>query len=173
MTAAAFFDLDRTLMAGSSGLHWARAARSNGLVSRRKMAAYAWRNVKFRLRGSTDEETDAVRAEVAGMLEGVRVRDLQRLAPKVLAGVLPRLYPQMLAVAYEHQDAGRPVYIVTAASQDLASVIAQIVGLRRRHRGAVRGRRRSLHRQGRGHLHLSRRQAAGHARARRGGGHLA
>ncbi|MCW2998757.1 MAG: family hydrolase [Solirubrobacterales bacterium] len=128
MTAAAFFDLDRTLMAGSSGLHWARAARSSGLVSRRKMAAYAWRNVKFRLRGSTDEETDAVRAEVAGMLEGVRVRDLQRLAPKVLAGVLPRLYPQMLAVAYEHQDAGRPVYIVTAASQDLASVIAQIVG---------------------------------------------
>lgn len=128
MRAAAFFDLDRTLMAGSSGLHWARAARSSGLVSRRKMAQYAWRNVKFRLRGSTDEETDAVRAEVAGMLAGVRVRDLQRLAPKVLAGVLPRLYPQMLQVAYEHQDAGRPVYIVTAASQDLAAIIAQIVG---------------------------------------------
>lgn len=128
MTAAAFFDLDRTLMAGSSGLHWARAARSSGLVSRRKMAQYAWRNVKFRLRGSTDEETDAVREEVAGMLAQVRVRDLQRLAPKVLAGVLPRLYPQMLQVAYDHQDAGRPVYIVTAASQDLAAIIAQIVG---------------------------------------------
>jgi HAD superfamily hydrolase (TIGR01490 family) len=126
--SAAFFDLDRTLMAGSSGLHWARAARSSGLVSRRKMAHYAWRNVKFRLRGSTDEETDAVRAEVAGMLQGVRVRDLQRLAPKVLAGVLPRMYPQMLEVAYEHQDAGRPVYIVTAASQDLATIIATIVG---------------------------------------------
>lgn len=128
MTSAAFFDLDRTLMAGSSGLHWARAARSSGLVSRRKMAHYAYRNVKFRLRGSTDAETDAVRTEVAALLAGVRVRDLQRLAPKVLAGVLPRLYPQMLAVAYEHQDAGRPVYIVTAASQDLAAVIAQIVG---------------------------------------------
>jgi HAD superfamily hydrolase (TIGR01490 family) len=128
MTAAAFFDLDRTLMAGSSGLHWARAARASGLVSRRKMAQYAWKNVKFRLRGSTDEETDAVRAEVANMLEGVRVRDLQRLAPKVLAGVLPRLYPQMLDVAYAHQDEGRRVYIVTAASQDLASIIAQIVG---------------------------------------------
>lgn len=128
MTAAAFFDLDRTLMAGSSGLHWARAARASGLVSRRRMAAFAWKNVKFRLHGSTDLETDAVRAEVAHLLEGVRVRDLQRLAPKVLAGVLPRLYPQMLAVAYEHQDAGRPVYIVTAASQELASFIAQIVG---------------------------------------------
>ena len=36
------------------------------------------------------------------------MRDLQRLAPDVLAGVLPRLYPQMLEIAYDHQDAGRP-----------------------------------------------------------------
>ena len=62
------------------------------------------------------------------MLEDVRVVDLQRLAPRVLAGVLPRLYPQMLAVAYEHQDEGRPVFIVTAASQDLAALVATIVG---------------------------------------------
>jgi HAD superfamily hydrolase (TIGR01490 family) len=127
-TAAAFFDLDRTLMAGSSGLQWARAARSTGLVSRRTMAKYAWKNIQFRLRGSTDAETDRVRAEVAGMLTGIRERDLARMAPKVLAGVLPRLYPQMLAVAYDHQDAGRPVFIVTAASQDLASMVARIVG---------------------------------------------
>jgi HAD superfamily hydrolase (TIGR01490 family) len=92
------------------------------------MARYAWGNIKFRLRGSTDEETDQVRKEVGRMLKGIRVADLQRMAPKVLAGVLPRLYPQMLEVAYEHQDAGRPVYIVTAASQDLAALIAQIVG---------------------------------------------
>ena len=59
--AAAFFDLDRTLMAGSSGLHWARAAYRAGMVSRRQMAGDAWANVKFRLRGSTDEETKAVR----------------------------------------------------------------------------------------------------------------
>ena len=48
--------------------------------------------------------------------------------PRVLAGVLPRLYPQMLAVAYEHQDAGRRVYIVTAASQEMAELLAHVLG---------------------------------------------
>jgi HAD superfamily hydrolase (TIGR01490 family) len=46
----------------------------------------------------------------------------------VLAGVLPRLYPQMLKIAWDHQDAGRPVYIVTAASQDTAELIAHVLG---------------------------------------------
>ena len=124
---AAFFDLDRTLMAGSSGLYWARAARGAGLLARRRIARYGWENVKFRLRGSTDQATDRVRREVGEMISGQRVVDLQRLAPKVLAGVLPRLYSQMLAVAHAHQDAGRPVYICTAASQEMAEMLALVL----------------------------------------------
>ena len=126
--SAAFFDLDRTLMAGASGFHWARAARAAGLISRRRLMADAWENLRFRLRGSTDAGTDRVRERVGRMIAGRRVRDLDRLAPRVLAGVLPRLYPQMLAVAYEHQDAGRPVYIVTAGSQEMASLLAHVLG---------------------------------------------
>jgi HAD superfamily hydrolase (TIGR01490 family) len=124
---AAFFDLDRTLMAGSSGLHWARAARGAGLLTRRRMARYGWENVKFRLQGSTDTATDRVRREVGEMIAGQRVVDLQRLAPKVLAGVLPRLYTQMLDVAHAHQDAGRRVYICTAASQEMAEMLAHVL----------------------------------------------
>jgi len=125
--SAAFFDLDKTLMAGSSGLHWARAARGAGLLSRRQMAGYGWRNVKFRLQGSTDAAADQVKAEVGDMIRGRRVIDFQRMTPKVLAGVLPRLYPQMLDTAYAHQDAGRPVYIVTAASQEMAAMMAHVL----------------------------------------------
>jgi HAD superfamily hydrolase (TIGR01490 family) len=124
---AAFFDLDRTLMAGSSGLHWARAARGAGLLTRRRMVRYGWQNVKFRLQGSTDSATDRVRREVGEMIAGQRVVDLQRLAPTVLAGVLPRLYTQMLDVAHAHQDAGRPVYICTAASQEMAGMLALVL----------------------------------------------
>jgi HAD superfamily hydrolase (TIGR01490 family) len=65
---------------------------------------------------------------VGAMLAGKRVRDFERLGPQVLAGVLPRLYPRMLEIAWQHQDAGRPVYIVTAASQDTASMIAHVLG---------------------------------------------
>ena len=114
-------------MAGSSGFHWARAAQRAGLISRRRLAADAWANVKFRLQGSTDDATDAVRERVATMIAGQGVRDLGRLAPQVLAGVLPRLYPQMLQVAYDHQDAGRPVYICTAASQEMADLMAHVL----------------------------------------------
>ena len=124
---AAFFDLDRTLIAGSSAFQFGRAAYKAGLVSRRQLAGDAWENVRFRLRGSTDKSTDALRERIGTMLEGVRVRDLRRLAPDVLAGVLPRLYPQMLEIAYEHQDAGRPIFICTAASQEMAELMAIVL----------------------------------------------
>jgi HAD superfamily hydrolase (TIGR01490 family) len=124
---AAFFDLDRTLMAGSSAFQFGRAAYRAGLVSRRALARDAWENLLFRLRGSTDAGTDALRLRIGELLRGVKVRDLQRLAPDVLAGVLPRLYPQMLELAYEHQDAGRPIVICTAASQEMAELLAVVL----------------------------------------------
>jgi HAD superfamily hydrolase (TIGR01490 family) len=124
---AAFFDLDRTLIAGSSAFQFGRAAYRAGLMSRRDLATDAWENLRFRLRGSTDAATDRLRERVGQTLEGVRVRDLQRLAPDVLAGVLPRLYPKMLAIAYAHQDAGRPIFICTAASQEMAELMAIVL----------------------------------------------
>ncbi|MGB2711356.1 MAG: HAD-IB family hydrolase, partial [Conexibacter sp.] len=115
-------------MAGSSAYEFARASYRNGLLSRRQLAAGAWANVRFRLRGSTDAATGELRERIAQAIEGVRVVDLQRLGPEVLAGILPRVYPQMLHVAYEHQDAGRAVYICTAAAHELAELLAHVLG---------------------------------------------
>jgi HAD superfamily hydrolase (TIGR01490 family) len=126
--AAAFFDLDKTLMAGSSGIFFARAAYETGMISRRRLARDVYENLRFRLLGSTDDRADDVRRRVGEMIAGVRVRDLQRLSPRVLSGVLPRLYPQMLERAYAHQDEGVPVYILTAASQEMADLLAAVLG---------------------------------------------
>jgi HAD superfamily hydrolase (TIGR01490 family) len=115
-------------MAGSSAYEFARASYRNGLLTRRQLAAGAWANVQFRLRGSTDAATDELRTRIASAIEGVRVRELQRLGPDVLAGILPRVYPQMLQVAWEHQDAGRRVYICTAAAHELAQTLALVLG---------------------------------------------
>ncbi|MDQ2621583.1 MAG: haloacid dehalogenase-like hydrolase, partial [Actinomycetota bacterium] len=60
--AAAFFDLDKTLMAGSSSMEFARVARTRGLISRPQMAGWAIDHLKFRIRGATDEETAQVLA---------------------------------------------------------------------------------------------------------------
>lgn len=115
-------------MAGSSGLHFVRAAYRHGMVTRGRLARDTWAALRFRLLGSTDAATDKVRARMGAYVEGRQVREMRRLAPTVLAGVLPRLYPQMLELAYEHQDAGRRVYICTAASQEIADALSYILG---------------------------------------------
>jgi HAD superfamily hydrolase (TIGR01490 family) len=99
------------------------------LLGRRQLLADGWANLRFRLRGATDEDTHALRDRISASLAGTRVKDLERLGADVLAGVLPRIYPQMLALAHEHQDAGRRTYIVTAASQELATMLAHVLAL--------------------------------------------
>jgi HAD superfamily hydrolase (TIGR01490 family) len=126
--AAAFFDLDRTLMEGSSAFEFGKAAYRHGLLSRRQLIADAWANVLFRLRGSNDGDTEALRDRISHELAGTRVIDLRRLGVDVLAGILPRLDPGMLEIAHNHQDAGRPVFIVTAAADELAKMLAHVLG---------------------------------------------
>src|SRR3954467_13221292 len=124
---AAFFDLDKTLIEGSSALHFARASYKAGQLSKRQLAPDAWANVRFRLRGSTDEATEQLRKRVYEAIAARRVVDLARLTPQILSGILPRVYPQMLEVAWRHQDAGRKVFIVTAASQEIAELLATVL----------------------------------------------
>jgi HAD superfamily hydrolase (TIGR01490 family) len=126
--SAAFFDLDKTLMQGSSAFQFGRAARRAGIITRRQFAQSALANYRFRMHGATDEYSFAVRDAIAQSLQGVRVRDLERLGVSVVARILPRLYPQMVAIAHDHQDAGRRVYIVTAAAHELAAKLADVMG---------------------------------------------
>src|SRR3954471_4434737 len=129
LTAAAFFDLDRTLMAGSSAYHFGRAMYKAGQMSRRQIARDAIDQIRFRLEGATDAAVNVLLERVLEGIKGHRVVDLRRLTPDVLAGILPRVYPQMLAVVREHQDAGRSAYIATAASQPAAEILAQALAM--------------------------------------------
>jgi HAD superfamily hydrolase (TIGR01490 family) len=129
LRSAAFFDLDKTLMAGSSGMHFARAAARTGWISRRQMARWGADHLRFRLRGATDDETDAVLAQIKELLKGTRERDLAWMAPEVLAAIIPRIYPQMLDEVRAHQEAGRPVFIVSAAGNELVSMLAFVLAM--------------------------------------------
>jgi HAD superfamily hydrolase (TIGR01490 family) len=126
---AAFFDLDRTLMAGSSGMHFARAAYRSGMVSRARLARWGIEHVRFRLRGSTDARTAQVLSQVKELLAGVPERDIERMGPDLLAGVLPRIYPKMLQEVRSHQDAGRATFIVSAAGNGLVEMLARVLGM--------------------------------------------
>ena len=126
---AAFFDLDRTLMAGSSGLPFARAAHRAGMISRRQMARWGVEHVRFRLRGANEEASAVILAEVREVLRGVSATSVQRMIPEALAGILPRVYPQMLEEVYAHQDAGRATFIVSAAGSGIVETLAHVLGM--------------------------------------------
>jgi len=82
LRGAAFFDLDRTLIAGSSAFAFGRAAARAG-----------------------------------------------PLTPAMLAAVLPRILPGILELAWAHQDAGRPAYICSATSTEVAELMAIVLRL--------------------------------------------
>jgi HAD superfamily hydrolase (TIGR01490 family) len=127
--AGAFFDLDKTLMAGSSGMHFGRAAFRSGLVGRRQLLVWGAEQLRFRLRGTTDERAVRLLDEVKELLSGVPERDIERMVPELLSSVLPRVYPQMLEEVYAHQDAGRPTFIVSAAGDGLVALLARVLGM--------------------------------------------
>ncbi len=126
---AAFFDLDKTLMAGSSGMVFARVANQRGFVSRRQLAKWGVDHLRYRLRGSSDEQTNAVLEVAKGVFAEIPERDVERMAPAVLAGILPRIYPQMLDEVHRHQDEGRATFIVSAAGNDLVKALAAVLGM--------------------------------------------
>jgi HAD superfamily hydrolase (TIGR01490 family) len=126
---AAFFDLDRTLMAGSSGMHFARAAYRSGMVGRARLLRWGVEHVRFRLRGSTDRRTAQVLSQVKDLLAGVPEREIQRMGPDLLAGVLPRIYPKMLEEVRSHQDAGRATFIISGAGNGLVEMLARVLGM--------------------------------------------
>jgi len=127
--SGAFFDLDRTLMSGSSGAQFGRAAYRAGLVGRGQVLRWGLDHLRFRLRGATDRDTDALVALVNELLSGVPERTLRRMLPDLLEGVLPRIYPEMIAEVRSHQDAGRPAFIVSAASNGIVELLARVLDM--------------------------------------------
>jgi HAD superfamily hydrolase (TIGR01490 family) len=126
---AAFFDLDKTLMAGSSGMQFARVATRQGIVGRRQLASWAVEHLRYRLRGTTDERTAEVLRVAREVIAGVPAKTVARMGPDVMAAILPRVYPQMLAEVHAHQDAGRPTFIVSAAGNDVVESLAGVLGM--------------------------------------------
>jgi HAD superfamily hydrolase (TIGR01490 family) len=126
---AAFFDLDKTLMAGSSGMVFARVANRKGFVPRGQLAKWGVDHLRYRLRGSSDEQTNALLEVAKRIFAEIPERDVERMAPEVLAGILPRIYPQMLDEIHRHQDVGRATFIVSAAGNDLVKTLAAVLGM--------------------------------------------
>jgi HAD superfamily hydrolase (TIGR01490 family) len=127
--AAAFFDLDKTLMAGSSGMQFARIAAKQGVVGKRQLASWGFEHFRYRLRGTTDARTAEVLKVARELIRGLPEKTIDRMGPEVMAAILPRVFPQMLEEVYAHQDAGRPTFIVSAAGNGVVEQLAHVLGM--------------------------------------------
>jgi HAD superfamily hydrolase (TIGR01490 family) len=127
--AAAFFDLDKTLMAGSSGMQFARVATRQGIVGRRQLASWGVEHLRYRLRGTTDERTGDVLRVARELIKGLPEKTIARMEPEVMTEILPRVFPQMLDEVHAHQDAGRPTFIVSAAGNGIVESLARVLGM--------------------------------------------
>jgi len=127
--SAAFFDLDRTLIAGSSAFIMGRTARAAGLVPTRQFARDIASAVVFKLRGGSDKKSDEVRDRVLGAVTGMRQDDLMALNAEVLPKLLAKIRPEARRLLDLHRRAGRSTYIVSAAPVEIVEPLALALGM--------------------------------------------
>ena len=129
MTAAAFFDLDRTLLRRSSALALAPAFRRHGLISRRTMVKAAAWQLLFMLRGASHAAVRAAAEDGLLVLRGWTPEQMRELVAESLETVLrPLVYAESLDLVRRHRNRGEPVYIVSATLQEIVQALADDLG---------------------------------------------
>jgi HAD superfamily hydrolase (TIGR01490 family) len=123
--SAAFFDLDRTLMAGSSAYYFGKAAYREGLLPMRRLVVDGTAALTFRLFGASDEQSEAIRDRILATVVGVEAATLTSLAPQVIEELLPRIRPEADALLEMHKEAGRDVYIISASPVEIVGELAR------------------------------------------------
>ena len=129
--AAAFFDVDNTIMRGSSLFHLAVGLAKRKYFTASEISGFARKQLKFVLSGSEDLEDMASATEAAlSFVQDRSVAELQELAEEIFdSEMVDKLIPGTLALAQGHLDSDQQVWLVTATPQELAAVIARRLGL--------------------------------------------
>ncbi|MGC1212728.1 MAG: HAD-IB family hydrolase [Micromonospora sp.] len=130
-TAAAFFDVDNTMMQGASIYWFARGLAARKYFTTGDLARFAWQQAKFRLL-ATERADDMSQAKEAALafIEGWRVDEVERLAEEIFDELMaPRIWAGTRKLAQRHLDAGQRVWLVSAAPVEIGRVIATRLGL--------------------------------------------
>lgn len=131
LTAAAFFDVDNTIMQGASVYHFVRGLAARKFFTTGDLARFAARQLKFRLLGSEDmQDVNDSRQEALSFVAGRRVSEIVELGEEIYdEAMADKIYAGTLALAKRHLEAGQRVWLVTATPVELAQLIARRLGL--------------------------------------------
>jgi len=131
LTAAAFFDVDNTMMMGASIFHFARGLAARNYFSASDLTDFAWQQLKFRIAGRESQGgLRNSREQALSFVAGRTVRELNEISEDIYDELMAdKIWPGTRSLAQRHLDAGQRVWLVTATPVELAAIIARRLGL--------------------------------------------
>lgn len=127
--AAAFFDLDKTIIATSSATAFSRPFLAGGLLTRRAMLRAAYAQFLYQVGGADEVQTERMRAQLSRMVTGWDVGQVSAIVERTLhESIDPAVYAEAVVLIDEHHRAGRDVVVVSASGRELVEPIAHLLG---------------------------------------------
>jgi HAD superfamily hydrolase (TIGR01490 family) len=127
---AAFFDLDKTVIAKSSALAFGRPFYRDGLIGRRDMIKAAYAQLIYRIGGADDQQMARIRDAVAQLCKGWRAEQVRQIVNETLHELInPYVYAEAAALIVEHRAAGRDVVLVSTSGDEMVRPIGELLGV--------------------------------------------
>lgn len=130
LTAAAFFDVDNTLVQGSSLVHFGRGLAARKYFQYSEVWKFLYAQAKFQLTGKENsDDVAAGRRKALAFIEGRTTEEFTALGEEIYDEIIAdKIWPGTRALAQAHLDAGQQVWLVTATPYELAEIIARRLG---------------------------------------------
>ena len=126
---AAFFDLDKTIIAKSSVLAFGRPFYQGGLINRRAVLRSAYAQFVFALAGADEDQIERMRAYLTSMCSGWDVNQVREIVSETLHDIIdPIVYDEAVELIAMHKAAGRDVVIVSSSGEEVAGPIGAMLG---------------------------------------------
>ncbi|MEV0677295.1 HAD-IB family hydrolase [Actinosynnema sp. NPDC050436] len=129
---AAFFDLDKTVIAKSSTLAFSRPFFQEGLINRRAVLKSAYAQFVFMLAGADADQMDRMRSHITALCEGWDVEQVRSIVDETLHDIVdPLVYKEATQLILDHKADGHDVVVVSASGEELVAPISAMVGANR------------------------------------------
>jgi HAD superfamily hydrolase (TIGR01490 family) len=127
--AAAFFDLDKTVIAKSSTLAFGRPFFQGGLINRRAVLKAAYAQFVFSLAGADAQQMERLRQQITAMCTGWDVATVHDIVRETLHEIVdPLVYAEAADLSEEHKAAGREIVIVSSSGAEMVEPIGEMLG---------------------------------------------
>jgi HAD superfamily hydrolase (TIGR01490 family) len=127
--SAAFFDLDKTIIAKSSSLAFSKPFQAGGLITRGAMLRSAYAQFVYLVGGADHDQMEKIRAFMSQLVEGWDVETVKEIVGETLHHVVdPIVYDEAVSLMGEHRAAGRDVVVVSASGTEVVEPIGEMLG---------------------------------------------